>query len=1253
LIRDFKNTIQFWTTITMAMGWLFLFVGKLASQNPLLGNQGFQIITEGNFTSNGSHHIHGPLAVGGNLVISNGSIGEVNMDPVGTYILPGDGAVTTGLLVGGSITWTSGEIRILNNKYVHIGNSTGSASGDNGTNSATQVYPLGASYNNAKKITTTIDQTPSPAVFQSNPLDFTTLFDTYRNNSFGLSNCTANVQLYNNSNVALSGNTVSSSQGVKITSLINGVNHLKLTTTSLTNISEFKFEGTGIPSATKILVISVNLTGNYTWNNCNMPGISGSNGAYIIWNFYGSTTYNLTLSNASLLIGTLFAPAMNFIKTGTGDIDGNIVAKTATLGTGEVHYYPFNSDVPNCCVNNTNPGAIAGNQSGACGFDPSATTSSSSASGGSGTQEYGWEYSTDGGTTWINITGATSTTYNPAAIYVTTNYRRKARRRGCDTWVYSNVITKTVTSSATANAGADISQCYSSAFTLSGNTPASSSYAWSVVSGTVKNYNTWNDSEVTVSIASGTSATLRYTVTSGSCIATDDVVISNTTDCTPICEDQININGDLEQEGTATNFNLTFNSTPALLIQKNVTPLNWFERYGGSTTSTTAFNGAFYIKKTGAASEPHSGTHMIFMKGSGICLSALATNAYLSCGKTYKFSVWVAAFTNSTTQTDSPFALEHSAGNGSTTFAPSIHLVAPASSSWNDLNWQRYDFIFTVPGNGYSWGDFYFTSLDSNTGIVIDDVCISEIYSGSSALAGADQFGCSNVFRMEAITPPAGFTGTWSVASGTATISSPNSPTSQVTITSGSTAALNWTVSDGSGCSSSDKVSIGYTTGSGISVNNASICSGQSATLTATGCTSSLNWSTGATTSSITVSPTSTTTYRVTCTPPQTSNLVLNGGFESSTNFQNWSNWGNSAITTTASEVRSGSKAAKVNATSAWGGFGQEIAVTPGQFFTLSFWAKGVNLSNPEVGVTFFNTSWTEITTSTTVDVTSNVYTKYTITVLAPPTAAWMQFFASSDQEGILLIDDVEVTRSTSCQSIGSATVTVSDASISMASPVVSSCIDHPIQDVATVNVAVSWSNAPSGDKIKVTLDNKIEIIDVAAGATSPSTVTFMVPADGTLSKTITATWLNTSGCSTSRTFNAPNPCSTNPLNCDILYLCGLDKPADGDAWDHGFINYLESVNSGSVTAILVKPDASGMGTYNPNSPSSAVSVDFSIYKTIIVSPTTQGSMSTDMVSTLKGFPGGVLNMNYDVIDDLGQINRCRSCLLDLWSIYR
>ena len=143
---------------------------------------------------------------------------------------------------------------------------------------------------------------------------------------------------------------------------------------------------------------------------------------------------------------------------------------------------------------------------------------------------------------------------------------------------------------------------------------------------------------------------------------------------------------------------------------------------------------------------------------------------------------------------------------------------------------------------------------------------------------------------------------------------------------------------------------------------------------------------------------------------------------------------------------------------------------------------------------------------------------------MAPPTAAWLQLYFQSDQEGILLIDDIEVVRATSCQTIATPTVTVSTATLAMAVPTVSSCIDHPIQDVATVSAAVSWSNAPVGDKIKVTLNNKIEIIDVAGGATSPTTVTFMVPANSATNQTITATWLNTTGCSASRTFNAPAP---------------------------------------------------------------------------------------------------------------------------------
>ena len=156
---------------------------------------------------------------------------------------------------------------------------------------------------------------------------------------------------------------------------------------------------------------------------------------------------------------------------------------------------------------------------------------------------------TDGGTTWINISGATSTTYNPTAIYVTTKYRRKQEGEDVTLDIFQHHYKKTVTSSATAIAGADQSQCYNSAFSLSGNQPAKFFFQWSVVSGSAESQD-WYSPDITVSVPSGTSATLRCRTT-GSCVATDDVVLTNTTDCSTVCENQINLNGDLEQEGTA------------------------------------------------------------------------------------------------------------------------------------------------------------------------------------------------------------------------------------------------------------------------------------------------------------------------------------------------------------------------------------------------------------------------------------------------------------------------------------------------------------------------------------------------------------------------------------------------------------------------------------------------------------------------------------------------------------------------------
>ena len=65
-------------------------------------------------------------------------------------------------------------------------------------------------------------------------------------------------------------------------------------------------------------------------------------------------------------------------------------------------------------------------------------------------------------------------------------------------------------------------------------------------------------------------------------------------------------------------------------------------------------------------------------------------------------------------------------------------------------------------------------------------------------------------------------------------------------------------------------VATGTITVSGVEVNSATICAGESATLTATGATG-YSWNTGVTTASITVSPATTTTYTVTSSGGQCS----------------------------------------------------------------------------------------------------------------------------------------------------------------------------------------------------------------------------------------------------------------------------------------------------------------------------------------------------------------------------------------------
>jgi PKD-like domain/SprB repeat/Secretion system C-terminal sorting domain len=94
------------------------------------------------------------------------------------------------------------------------------------------------------------------------------------------------------------------------------------------------------------------------------------------------------------------------------------------------------------CYPATSGGSISADQTGCAPFDPAKINSVNSASGGSGTLYYQWQYksaSTNG--VWTNISNAMNSSYDPAALNETTYFKRLARREYCTTYnVSSNEI---------------------------------------------------------------------------------------------------------------------------------------------------------------------------------------------------------------------------------------------------------------------------------------------------------------------------------------------------------------------------------------------------------------------------------------------------------------------------------------------------------------------------------------------------------------------------------------------------------------------------------------------------------------------------------------------------------------------------------------------------------------------------------------------------------------------------------------------
>jgi hypothetical protein len=204
------------------------------------------------------------------------------------------------------------------------------------------------------------------------------------------------------------------------------------------------------------------------------------------------------------------------------------------------------------------------NDAGCNGSDVSFTVQATNAI------SYQWQVSTDGGTTWTNITGATSATYTAAGVNDTDNNNqyRVIIDGGCNSVTSAAAVLTVHPLPVVSASGPTTAVCSGSAVTLTGN--GANTY-------------TWNNG-VTNGVAFNISSTTTYTVTgtdANGCTSTGDITVT----VNPVPTVVISTANTSVEEGSSTT--LTATATPA------ATTFTWFKNGGvvpGATGNTLVVN---------------------------------------------------------------------------------------------------------------------------------------------------------------------------------------------------------------------------------------------------------------------------------------------------------------------------------------------------------------------------------------------------------------------------------------------------------------------------------------------------------------------------------------------------------------------------------------------------------------------------------------------------------------------------------------
>jgi antitoxin (DNA-binding transcriptional repressor) of toxin-antitoxin stability system/predicted transcriptional regulator len=456
---------------------------------------------------------------------------------------------------------------------------------------------------------------------------------------------------------------------------------------------------------------------------------------------------------------------------------------------------------------------------------------------------------------------------------------------------YDVTVTDTNTCSASAIATVTVFSTPAASVSPASDTICAGQSA-NLTAGGGTNY-VWSDNETTASISDFPTSTTTYivTVTNGAdCSATASAVVTVNAqptatvspDTIVVCNGQSGTFTAYDSTGTGTNYswsdgeiNNTITVSPASTTTYTVTI--------SSVSCSATATGLFIVNSIPDAA--------ITPTDAAVCTGA-STSLTASGGGGYAWSTGdnTASITVSPTGTTTYTVTVNSSGGCTATASASVSVNTPPNASVSPastVTCSGSNTVFTANGGvTYNWSNNATSeSVTVNpTATTVYVVTVTDV-NGCTATAS----GTANVLiitaainpgasttcpgQAESLTASGGVTYTWSNGNDSAAITVSPSVTTNFTVTA----------TDDNGCTATALavLNVNSAPDAAISPTVSSICSGQSATLTASG-GGTYSWSTNDNTGTVTVSPTTTTTYTVTVTGTNncsaTASAVVNVG---------------------------------------------------------------------------------------------------------------------------------------------------------------------------------------------------------------------------------------------------------------------------------------------------------------------------------------------------------------------------------------